>query len=120
MENKNFSYAIRMIIFLILICVLPISIAKIIKSFTKKDSNQITKNELNSEIKKYIENNAESVLEILLNKYFSLKKEEKSNFEINNAIWLFEKDLFNENFKNTNPCNSSHFALNKIFIIKMS
>ena len=82
MENKNFSYAIRMIIFLILICVLPISIAKIIKSFTKKDSNQITKNELNSEIKKYIENNAESVLEILLNKYFSLKKEEKSNFEI--------------------------------------
>jgi hypothetical protein len=96
-EGQNFFFAIRIIIFLIIICVLPIFASKIIKSFTKKDEKLLTKQELNQGIQKYLENNSEIVLRTLLDKYFEIKKQSKSSEEINNAIWIFEKELFNEN-----------------------
>lgn len=96
-EKRGLISSFRIIILIILICVLPIFAAKFIKFFTKKNEDVVMKIELNDSIQKYIKDNSELVLKTLLNKYFELRKNEKSNEEINNAIWLFEKELFDEN-----------------------
>jgi hypothetical protein len=113
MEKNNLISSFRIVIFVVLICVLPLFASKFIKIFKNKNQDYIGKNEFNREIEKYIKNNSELVLKTLLNKYFEMKQNEKSNNELNNSIWLFENELFDQNLpkfesnKEIDPKNDS-------------
>ncbi len=99
MENKNAGLinAFKIILFVILICVIPISVSTIINKYKGKNSEFITKKTMNAEFENFIKNNSEFVLRAILDKYFEIQNSKTSNVKINNAIWLFENEIFNKN-----------------------
>lgn len=127
MENSNKSsvlfYAIKYIFLILLVCITPLTISKILIFFRGSNSNgslntlsTINQNQIKDQLDEYIKNNSKFILENIIQEYYK-QQNISSNEKIENAIWLMEKEIFDENLPQVIIKNKINDNLPKILVL---
>lgn len=97
-NDINLKPIFKFLFAIILVCVTPFLISKYLKNSAKPDKNittiQLDKTEIKAEIENYFNNNKKTILENILNEYYEEYQGNKLTNQINNAIWIYHKILF--------------------------
>lgn len=115
-QDINLKPIFKFLFAIILICVTPFLISKYLKQSNKVEKviNNLgcNKEEIKAEIENYLTNNKKIILNDILNEYYEQYQGNKVTNQINNAIWLYHKILFDQNLPRTNPKSNESENIN--------